>query len=234
MEIWHVDLDRAPGAFAQDCALLDPDRRERCARLRSPVLRRRYAAAHATLRRLLARRLDRPPAQIPLAQEANGRPMLPAGIAAGRDLHLSLSHAGGHALVALRLGQPVGVDIELLPASPGLPEDLAPHLSSDEHAHLEGLPPPQRPTAALRLWTCKEALLKATGQGLSVPPAGLSVAFEPRPHLASSRLPGLDPAGWSLDVRVHEGVWTAAVAWPEITCEPVHWLQWPADACARP
>ncbi len=227
MDIWHVDLDGSPRGFAKDVALLDPDSRERCARLRSPTLRRRHAAAHASLRRLLAQRLQCPAARVPLDREPEGRLVLPLGIASGRDLHLSLSHAGGHALIALRTDQPVGVDIELLPAASGLPDDLAAHLSPGERAALDRLPAPQRALAALRLWTCKEALLKATGRGLALSPDGLSVAFDPQPRLAASHWPGLDPAGWSLHIHEQAHAWTAAVAWPGAD-EPVHWRHWPA------
>lgn len=227
MEIWHLDLQLDRASFHRACALLDVKERASCARLQGRVLRHRYAAAHAGLRRLLARRLRCPPAQVLIAREPGGKPRLRPG--PGRALHFSLAHAGDHALVAMSAEHPVGVDLELLPPAPRLVEDLAPHLSALERLEIAGLPQQAQALAALRCWVRKEALLKASGHGLTLEPSALSVSTGPDATLLASELAPYAPGHWTLTAREMPAGWTAAAAWPGPE-EPVRWLAWPVDA----
>lgn len=227
MEIWHLDLRLDRGGFHRACAVLDAEERARCARFVGTTLRHRYAAAHAGLRRLLARRLRCPPALVGLAREPGGKPRLRPG--PGRPLHFSLAHAGDHALVAMSAKHPVGVDLELLPGPAQLGADLGPHLSILERQALNCLPPEARDLALLRCWVRKEALLKASGHGLSLPASALTVSLGPDAGLLASDLPQYRPGQWALATREVSRQWTAAAAWPG-PGEPVRWLSWPADA----
>ncbi len=231
MEIWHLDLHLDRPAFHRACALLDAQERARCARLRSALPRHRFAAAHAGLRRLLARRLHCQPAQVLLAWEPGGKPRLRPG--PGRPLHFSLAHAGDHALVAVSAEHPVGVDLELLPPPPGIREDLAAHLSAIERQALQAMDPQRQALSALRCWVRKEALLKASGHGLTLAPAALTVTWEGEARLMASELQQYPVGDWAL--AAHESAeWTGAVAWPardvSAAGEGVAWLQWPEDA----
>ena len=51
-------------------------------------------------------------------------------------------------------------------------------MAPDEQAALAGLAPEARRRALLRLWTCKEAMSKATGDALSAPFRRISIAAE--------------------------------------------------------
>ena len=227
MQIWHLDLRLDRSTFHRACALLDPQERARCTRLASSTLRHRYAAAHAGLRRVLAHRLRCPPAQILLAREPGGKPRLRPG--PGRPLHFSLSHAGEHALVAVSAEHPVGVDLELLPPSAEVATDLITHLSPEEAQAISALPAGSRDLAALRCWVRKEALLKASGYGLALEPASLSVSWDDPPRLTGSAIAQYEPGHWQLAAQEQDGAWTAAAAWPG-TPEAVQWLRWPEDA----
>ena len=84
---------------------------------------------------------------------------------------MSLSHAGGWAVAAVHPGTRVGVDIE--PAREIPPAFARYFLSPGESSALAGWP--DRPTSLLAAWTIKEAVLKATGRGLSVPPSTVRI-----------------------------------------------------------
>lgn len=242
MEIWHLDLHLDRAAYRRACALLDAQERASCARLRGSLLRHRYAAAHAGLRRILGRRLRCPPAQVLLAREPGGKPRLRPG--PGRPLHFSLAHAGDHALVAMSGEHPVGVDLELLPPPPHAGLDLGAHLSFPERQALAAMPFAAQDLAALRCWVRKEALLKASGHGLALPPAALTVSWDGEARLLGSDLPEYPVRQWALAAHEQAG-WTAAVAWPlpdalpdtplppqdpPATAESIRWLHWPDDA----
>lgn len=90
--------------------------------------------------------------------DAFGRPHLPGGY------DLSVSHTEGLAVVALAHGARIGVDAEAVRAIDPAVYDLA--LSEAELAALPG--DSSADDAFLRLWTAKEAAIKADGRGLSL------------------------------------------------------------------
>jgi 4'-phosphopantetheinyl transferase len=183
-----VDPERAPALVG----LLDAHERERLARLRRPADRARYLAAHALARLVLggsgraaaALRFDR----TCRCGAAHGRPVLPAGPG------LSLSHAGDLAGVAVRPAGAVGLDVERVRALADLAAMTA-HVHSPAELARGGAPDH---AAFFRTWTRKEALLKATGDGLSQPMAAITLApdgtVERWPGRGSAWLRDLSPA----------------------------------------
>jgi hypothetical protein len=143
------------------------------------------------LRYLIERTFGIPGAWAPIELSATGKPRL-VGV---RDFAFNLSHSGDWVVLATSEGGSVGIDIEPSQA----PRNLAVERISARYFHppeqraLAALDPSQRRTGFARLWTLKEAYLKATGRGLS----GLDAA--PAFCLDSPRLlaPGAAPAGWS-------------------------------------
>jgi phosphopantetheinyl transferase len=125
--------------------------------------RRRLARA------LLAPQLGRPAAAIRiLRDQAGGAPRIaaPAG-----GLFISFSaRAGINALALAR--RPVGIDIELLRPAAAIPWNM---LRGEEQAALRALPEAARDAAFLRLWTAKEAVAKALGTGLALPPEAIRI-----------------------------------------------------------
>ncbi len=137
---------------------------------------------------------------------SHGKPR-PVGAATGWEL--SISHSASLVAVALTHGHPVGVDVEryVAPAEPGIPVEYEMVLTPVERVAVEALASERQAAACLTLWTRKEAVLKATGEGLNRPmdsltisPAGQSPAVVAwadddsgaRPRLAMVDLPRVD------------------------------------------
>lgn len=134
-------------------------------------------AAWRLARALVGAVLDVPPAAVPVARGTNGRPHLPG---AG-DLDFNLTHSRGVVAVGLARGGRIGVDVEH-PRPLALWTDLAPDiLDPADRALWSALPEGMRAGAALALWCGKEAVLKATGEGLGGDPRAvrLDVAGAP-------------------------------------------------------
>lgn len=120
-------------------------------------------AAWSLARTLLGRALGLAPDAVPVARAANGRP----GLAIASDLDFNVTHSGGWVAVGLARGGTIGVDVE---TARGLDlwMRLAPDfMHDDDRAPWSLLPEPGRAGAALLQWCGKEAVLKATGEGLS-------------------------------------------------------------------
>ena len=81
----------------------------------------------------------------------------------GDGPHFNLSHSGQWAVCAIS-DQPVGVDVEL----PHCSMDVARrHFSPEELEGVEALPPMAQRDVLNRLWTAKEAFVKALGTGIT-------------------------------------------------------------------
>ncbi|WP_405443852.1 4'-phosphopantetheinyl transferase superfamily protein [Streptomyces avidinii] len=182
--VWSLDTtaDALGGYRTQDApTVLDAGEREKAARLRLPGLRHRYLAAHLGVRVLLGSYLGLPPQEVPLTREdcpccgePHGRPAV-----TGNPLHFSLSHTGDIAYIALA-ALPVGVDIEMTPSAETV-TDVIRSLHPDETGELNALTPAERPEALARLWSRKEACLKAAGTGLALGLVDPYVGTRPTP-----------------------------------------------------
>lgn len=118
--------------------------------------------AHSLLGKLLMRYagVDRAPE---IARTERGKPYAPS--LAGIDFNLS--HAREHVLIAVARNQPLGVDLERVDRRIEIVDLARRYFARAEADALEALTDAARPAAFLRLWTCKEAVLKAIGEGLS-------------------------------------------------------------------
>ena len=113
---------------------------------------------------MLAHYLGIEPARISLRTTPYGRPEL----APPRHISFSLSQAGDLAVLAVARGRDVGVDIERLRPLEDV-MDLAHGLFAREEVNLlDAADPRDRAALFLRLWTAKEAVVKAIGVGLSM------------------------------------------------------------------
>lgn len=149
---------------------------------------------------------------VPLVSGAHGRPEL-AGTP-GPALRFNWSHSGSRALVAVARTVQPGIDIEHRGrrAHTRTSAIARRFFSAAESTFLNALPAAERELAFLRLWTAKEALLKAQGQGLSF---GL--------HRVDVELGGVEPmlrvfegedlAYWNLMSLDTDEAYVASLAW---------------------
>lgn len=154
--------------------------------------RRRFITACWLLRTTAAAQLDVAPAAVPIDRRCtgcgkpHGKPRL---LADGVSLEASISHSGDRVAVALSTAGPVGVDVEEVTPDPGGIPRLA--LAPTELKILQALPHHEQEPGFITIWVRKEAVLKATGHGLRIPPGQVVVSG---PHEAPALL------DWPLDI----------------------------------
>lgn len=168
VHLWRIDLQA--GDAGADRALLSPAEQVRADRFLDPEGRRRHVRGRAVLRRLLGQCLGADPRTLDLAEGAHGKPFLTGT----GDLHFNLSHSGETALIALAVGVAVGIDVEAGERKVAANGVAARWFTPEEQAawQAEG----QSPAAFFRLWTRKEAVMKAHGGGLAAGMDRFSVA----------------------------------------------------------
>jgi 4'-phosphopantetheinyl transferase len=127
--------------------------------LDDPVKRRRHELAHAAQDQILAAYLEIEPPALQYATLPGGKPILADGA-----LEFNLSHSGELALVAVSRDLQVGVDLEH-PRSFHNEAGMARRIcGARELGHLAQATDEDE---LLRLWVRKEAVVKATGEGLT-------------------------------------------------------------------
>ncbi len=161
VDVWRIDLDAGHPAIDAALQALSIQERDRAERLRAPLVRRRFVMRHVALRTILAGYTGTDPARLAYRDGPNGKPALEAGP------RFSLSHSGGLALCAVAADRDVGIDVEQLRAVPEADDIVARLFSAPERRDYQALKQRAPGRAFLRVWTRKEALLKAEGVGFS-------------------------------------------------------------------
>jgi len=195
--LWTCRLDADERFYAGLAATLSAEEHARAARFGTEALARRYVIGRAALRATLAGRLGIGPAEVPIVRGEHGRPRLAGDLA--DTLDFNVTHTLGVALIGHleRPGRRIGVDIEGLDrtlAHEGLARKF---MGERERAAMAPLDDDGRRQAFLRLWTCKEAMSKATGDGLSAP--FRTIGIDTRDGLVVAEGEGAyAPAAWTL------------------------------------
>ena len=172
VDLWRMILDLQEAELARCWEALSPPDRERARRLSRPEVHRRFVAARAGLRSVLAGYIAVPPCSLPLQEGPHGKPQLPDGP------RFSLSHSGDLALCAVARDREVGVDVEQLRPVPEADSIARRWFSEEEWAAYRVAADARLDGAFLRSWTQREAFLKAIGVGLSDSDAGIAVDTE--------------------------------------------------------
>jgi len=148
--------------------MLSSSEKERAARFHFSRDQLRYLACHISLRTLLARYLGLPAQTIKLENGQHGKPMLRSTEGAP-SLHFNLSHAGDFCLLAFAQKHEVGVDLETLRPLADYKQIALRFFTDSEQQTLLSADQDQQLETFFRIWTCKEAFLKASGKGLQQP-----------------------------------------------------------------
>ncbi|MCY4175791.1 MAG: 4'-phosphopantetheinyl transferase superfamily protein [Acidimicrobiaceae bacterium] len=207
---------------AEAAAWLDYDEQRRARRFGHGGARRRYIMCRGALRSLLCDALGCANERLAFVSGEHGKPSATVDGRAAR-VHFNVSHSGRHGLIALAGRGRVGVDVEDRAASRHNLDALVGRM----------LRPAEQAAAAaaaaaggerrkrdffLDLWTCKEALSKAHGAGLSWGASRIEIPEEMRDGARSARLraPQAPETVWRLH-NIGTDAFAAALAHEETT-----------------
>ena len=167
-----------------DARLLTDQDRQRAARFRQPGDRHNFVLGRTMVHYLVGS--DDDPVAHAFSIGPYGKPYLPGAPA------YNLSHSGRWVACAVSRDEPIGIDVETFAHLRDY-RDLVPDITHPGERHcIEQAPSEQRLALFKRCWTRKEAVLKATGKGLSDGLQGIDVRLDQSEpmldHPASLRL----------------------------------------------
>lgn len=212
IDVVVTPLAAAPETVRASAALLSDVERHRARRFVLDRDTRRFIIARARLRELLAERLGVRAHQVELEYGAHGKPALSRRFA-DSDLHFSISHCDDLAAYAFSSGHAIGIDVEAVRVMTDADDLAARYFSRRENATYRTLNPHDKPLGFFNCWTRKEAFVKASGDGLSMPLDRFDVTLapgEPAKVLRIENTPG--NSGWRLHSSCPAAGYVAAIA----------------------
>lgn len=194
-------------------ATLAPDEMARADRFRRSRDRDRFIAAHGLLREVLGGYLRTDPAALRFRSGRWGKPELETG-SAGGQIQFNVAYADYAVLIGVARGRAIGVDLELVRPTVSALELAERICSARELTVLRALPADARPWGFFRLWTAKEAVLKADGRGLWVDPMRVDVSdVMAAPTVRAQRRIRVEAGpSWAIQPFALGGAYAAALA----------------------
>lgn len=166
VHVWVGELDKTVSELYRFIHPLSSDERMRAERFHFEKDRNRFIVRHGILRMILGHYLDLDANRLRFHHGENGKPVLneTPGIV---DIKFNLSHSNGVALFAFARHSDIGVDIEYIRDISEMDLLAERYFSITENDVFRSIPKNQRKEAFFKCWTCKEAFVKALGDGLS-------------------------------------------------------------------
>jgi 4'-phosphopantetheinyl transferase len=212
IHVLRIDLCGLRNRSAADSRLLSTDEQARAARYLLEHVRQRYIACRAAVRRILSGLLDCRPELLQFGYGPHGKPHLQAP--PPHNLAFNVAHSEDVALLACGWDCTLGIDVEAI--QPRGWQTLARRFfSPEECTQLESLPPDLQPRGFYQVWTGKEAYLKATGRGMSLPLGAFGVNADPRlpPRLTAVAHDPAEPLRWQMLAVDPAPDYAAALMW---------------------
>ena len=160
IDVWKVCVSANLVLIDSFLTLLMPDEVERANKFYQQKDRNRFIISRGVLKHILGRYLNQEPSAIEFGVGENKKPYIKNS--AQLNLRFNLSHSGDAILLAIS-DSAIGADVEFINYDFGFTEVLDDNFSVNEITYIKETDSAER---FFRVWTRKEALTKATAQGL--------------------------------------------------------------------
>jgi len=214
VHVWRVTLDIDATIVHSLFATLCATEKQRAERFYLQLHGDRFIVSRGVLRKVLASYLQIQPNEIDFSYNSHGKPSLV--VADAEPLRFNLSHSQELALIAVTQNCNVGVDLEYIRSDFPCQEIAGRFFSPTEVAVLRSLPPHLQITAFFNCWTRKEAFIKATGKGLSLPLDKFDVSLTPGEpaKLLYTSWDESEAQRWTLQEIIPDAGYVGAIALP--------------------
>jgi 4'-phosphopantetheinyl transferase len=194
VHVWRASIDVSSEVQTALASSLDTEEQKRASQFVFDRDRNHFVAARGILRKLLSGYLQTPPEKLRFSAGPHGKPALDS-VMGRADLRFNLSHSSGLMLLAVALEREVGIDVEKIESAFPIESTAASIFSARERAEFENRLPRHKQREFFQRWTCKEAYVKARGEGLQIPLTSFEVSLLPGepPQLRSQ-----DRSQWDL------------------------------------
>jgi 4'-phosphopantetheinyl transferase len=199
VHVWRIRLDLNNPDQTKFLSILSKNEVEKAEKFHFEADRIRYLVIRGALRVLLGKYGGEDPGSLEIAYSHSGKPYL-SNKGNIKNILFNTSHAGEIGLIAVAVDRQVGVDLELIRQDKSIKSISKRFFTPEETAQLLALPELLQQEGFFTCWTRKEAFVKASGEGLSIPLNQFQVSFYPNdtPRLLSVRKETGEAGRWSM------------------------------------
>ena len=177
IHVWCASLEFPPQELEGLFHLLSPDEKKRAERFYFERDRNRFIAGRGLLRTIISHYLEIEPSQIEFIYGSYGKPALKSALQ-DKTFEFNVSHSKDLALYIFSWDRKVGIDVEYVRPMPDTNDFAGQFFSPSESGFVNSLSGKQKDDAFFKIWTCKEAFLKANGSGLTLPINQVEISLE--------------------------------------------------------
>lgn len=187
IDIWRIALDLTTTDLEKYQACLNEEELQRAEKLKVPEKQNQFIISRASLKIILSGIIEKEPCQIKLNYSEQGKPYLKEQFQ-GKDIFFNLSHSGSQAIIALTLGQEIGIDIQQVESGKDYTKLSQRFFSKQEKIELSEVDEKKITDYFYSCWTRKEAFIKAIGDGLGFGLNNFDVSIEPECSLSQIKI----------------------------------------------
>ncbi len=168
IHVWYVTLPESQSIIEHYSRFLSYEEKQRAQRFKFEVDKNKYKFMHGILREILGEYLIKPPDTIIIYRNNYGKPQF-INSSIHQFIEFNMSSSKNLVVLAFAHSRNVGIDIEYINRELQIDEIIPSLLSPDEVYIFEHIDCSERLMFVLRLWTLKEAFVKAKGIGMFMP-----------------------------------------------------------------
>ena len=168
IHLWSSLLDQPNDIINRFCTILSKEEKDRINKYKFKSLRDRHTVSKGLLKSLISNYLNIKTEEINFVQNEYGKPSLHPELNE-IDLQFNVSHSEHLGMFAFTTGQELGIDVESIQETPNLNEIVDMCFSDFEKEWFYKSEPGLQKELFYKVWTGKEAFIKAIGTGLSFP-----------------------------------------------------------------
>ena len=164
IDCWFGDISTDDQSGGKYWDALSGEERSKANRLKNDAVRNRFILTSGKLRNKLAEFTGEQPQDIKLAKQTHGKPFM---VEHG-EIVFNLSHTANKMIIAVGYQCQLGVDIEVWKSRTDFLGLAGKCMATQEIIDWQSLPEGEKLPEFYRIWTRKEAFVKAVGRGIAL------------------------------------------------------------------
>jgi 4'-phosphopantetheinyl transferase len=165
VHVWQVNLKTVRGTASEFTGTLSPDELERADKFKFPRDREHFILSHSQLRLILSKYCDCLPGEFSFRYNSCRKPSI--SNPEFEKLKFNMSHSNDLMLVGLCNHNDIGIDVEKVREVDELENIADENFSAQEIKYIKDAS--DKTNTFFKIWTRKEAFIKAIGKGIHFP-----------------------------------------------------------------
>ena len=191
IHIWSANLDQPESVAQKYYSVLSQQEKNQVDKYKIKELRYRYILSKGILRQLLADYLVCEYQEIEFEYNDFGKPGIATSSNAD-DIRFNLSHSGNLAVFSFVKNKNIGIDVEQVQEIQDMDGVVNLCFSESEKEWFYRISPAEKKEIFYKIWTTKEAYIKAIGKGFSFSPNRINLELNSKNEIIFKEIIGKD------------------------------------------